>query len=339
MEQETKIIKIDPWSIVKIILVILGILVVYYLRDIILIIIAALFLAAIISPVVDKLQKKKIPRWAGASIIYLIVILIFVGIFFSIGPIVKAEGQLFLKNIPEFLQPFFTVSPGEEWPLTDWLKERSESVTSFLSNVVGMVFSLIMTFTIAFYITVEKKAVKQLVPTIIPVKYRHFVNKFLASSQDKVGAWGRGMIVLCLTVGILTYIGLSILGIRFALVLALIAAVTELVPWIGPWLGGIPAFIVGLAISPLTGLWVAILYIVVQQIENSFIVPYVMKRAVGLNPLVTIIVLLIGGKVAGFWGMVLAVPIATVLSILFQEYMKFREEIRKEIKPADVSKE
>ncbi len=330
MAQEAKIIKVDLWLIVKILLVIFGLWLVYFLRDIILIIVAALFLAAIISPFVDWFEKRKIPRWLGALIVYLVIALVLAGTIFAAGPIVTSQGKLFMENLPRILHFSFAVfsGPGVEgqFQIEKWLGGQSEKLFSFLSSLAGMAFSLFMVFVIAFYISVEKRAVKQLIPTIIPRKYRYFVQNFLVSSQAKIGAWGRAQLVLCLVVGVLTYLGLLILRVRFALVLALIAGLTEIIPWIGPWLGAVPALIVGFAISPLKGLLVAVLYLVVQHVENQFVVPYVMHRAVGLNPLLTVIVLLIGGKVGGLLGMLLAVPITTVLSILIHDAFKFFRE-------------
>jgi len=332
MGEEIKKIKIDPWSIVKIIFIIIGLWLVYYLRDIVLIIIAALFLAAIISPIVDWFEKKKIPRTLGASLIYLVVIGIIIGIVFAIGPIIKSEGKLFVENLPNFLRPFLAISGEEEFNFTKWLTEKNKAITSFVSGAAGTIFGLFMVFLIVFYVSVQKQAMKELVPIIIPEKYRDFVRKFLITSQEKIGAWGRAMLILCLVVFILIYSGLLILGVRFSLILAVIAGLTEIIPWIGPWLGAIPAVIVGFTMSPLKGVLVAVLYFIVQQIENYFIVPSVMRRAIGINPLLTIIALLVGGKIAGPWGAILVIPIITVVSILIHEL----KELKKKESPKNI---
>jgi predicted PurR-regulated permease PerM len=144
--------------------------------------------------------------------------------------------------------------------------------------------------------------------------------------QKDIGAWGRGLLVLCLVVGLMDYIGLKILGVNFALALAVLAGVLEVVPWLGPWLAGIPAVVVALTQSPIKALMVAILYIAVQQIENNLIVPQVMRRAIGLNPLLVILILLIGAKLAGPAGIILAVPIVTIIVILIKEYLRIKGE-------------
>ena len=182
-----------------------------------------------------------------------------------------------------------------------------------------------MTLIIAFYLSLRNSKKQFYFGSLLPIKYQELFKNFIASSQREIGDWGRGMLVLCLFVGVLTYIGLSVLGVNFALTLALIAGLTELVPYIGPWLGGVPAVMIAFLHSPALALGVIVLYIVIQQIQNILVTPYVMHRAVGIDPLVVILVLLIGGKVAGPLGMILAVPMATIISILFKEYSKYKK--------------
>jgi len=135
-----------------------------------------------------------------------------------------------------------------------------------------------------------------------------------------MGRWFQGQLLLGVIVGVLVYLGLWILNVRFALLLAIIAGVLELVPYIGPVLAAIPGVILALFQGPfLLAVWVLLLYIVVQQLENYLIVPLVMKKAVGLNPVVVIIALLIGGKLAGVIGILLAVPAAAVLAEFFRD--------------------
>ncbi len=129
----------------------------------------------------------------------------------------------------------------------------------------------------------------------------------------------QGQLFLGVIVGVLVYIGLSLLGIRFALLLAIIAGILELVPYIGPVLSAIPAVILAFFQAPILALWILILYIVVQQLENYLLVPVIMKKVVGLNPVVVIIALLIGGKLLGILGIILAVPAAAVLAEFFKD--------------------
>ena len=329
--EHVTLIKVDPWSILKIVLIFLALWFLYLIRDVILIVLSALFLAAVITPAVNFFEKKKLPRWLGALIIYLVIFLVVALVGFAAGKTIVEQFKLFIQNLPEYLRSFFQSRQVETeagfWNfLTNWLGRGApgESIFSILGTLAGQFITFFMIFVIAFYLSIEKRAFHFFINTVLPIKYRRFAGDFVNSAQKEIGAWARGMFFLCLAIGILTYLGLLILGVKFSLVLGIIAGFTELIPWIGPWIGAVPAIIIALAQSPIKALLVVILYLVVQQIGNTFITPHVMRRAVGLDPLLVLIVLLIGGKIAGPWGMLLAVPVATIIAILIRDYLKTR---------------
>jgi predicted PurR-regulated permease PerM len=143
--------------------------------------------------------------------------------------------------------------------------------------------------------------------------------------EMKLGAWVRGEIILMLIVGLTTYIGLTILGVEYALPLAVIAGVLELVPTIGPIISSIPAILIALVQGPVLAIAVLAMYILIQQAENNFLVPKVMEKAVGVLPLITIASLLIGGTLFGVIGAVIAVPAVVILHVLFEEYVESRK--------------
>ena len=149
----------------------------------------------------------------------------------------------------------------------------------------------------------------------------------VAKVENGLGRWVRGQLILSLIVGVLTYIGLTILGIPFALPLALIAGIFEIIPIIGPIIASIPAILVGLTIAPFLGLAVASLFLIIQQLENNLIVPMVMSKVIGLQPPVVIVALLIGVKLAGIGGAFLAVPILVVVKIVVKEFMAQDQEL------------
>ena len=144
--------------------------------------------------------------------------------------------------------------------------------------------------------------------------------------QEKIGLWLRGQLVLCLIIFLMSWLGLSLLGVKYSLVLAVFAGVTEFIPYLGPFLGAIPAVFVGFTQAPYLCLLVIILYIVIQQTENLFLVPMVMKKAVGLNPVIVIISMLIGGTMAGILGILVALPVATAISVVFSDFVDFKNE-------------
>lgn len=342
MEKENHnnvLVKFNLWSIIKIILVLAAIWILYLLRDVILIVLIAGLLAAIINPMVDYFERKKIPRWLGAFFVYLGILLILTLVGFAIVPAVAEQTKIFTEQIPDFLKSIFNkfqtnVQPESQRQffeiLNDWIGKSSLStlsVFSFLGTVAGKIISVVMSFVLAFYLSIRKASVRSFVNFLVPDKYQDFLAKFIESIQKEIGSWARGLLMLCLFVGVMVYLGLLILGVKFSLTLAVIAGLTEVIPYIGPWLAGTIAVLVAFTQSPALALFVLILFVVVQQIENNLLVPYVMRKAVGLDPLIVILALLIGGKLAGPIGMILSVPAATIISILIRQYLKYKEKM------------
>jgi len=194
-------------------------------------------------------------------------------------------------------------------------------VSVLLIYLVGL-FSVIIVIVISFYLAVQKNGIQHLLKGVTPKEHEPYVLDLWARAQKKMGHWLQGQLFLAIVVGVLVYIGLSLLNIRFALLLAIIAGIFELVPYIGPVLAGVPAVILALFQAPILALWVLILYFVVQQLENYLLVPLVMKKVVGLNPVVVIIALLVGGKLLGILGILLAVPAAAVLAEFFKDFKR-----------------
>jgi len=336
---ESKIVTIKPdiWSIIKIVGICLGLWFLYIIRDIILIVLVASLLATIIAPIVNYFERKKIPRWLGAFFVFIIIFLVLGLIGWAVVPMAISQSKLFIEQVPAILKSFLANASIETQAqffslLNQWLNVSTISGKSFFSllgSVAGQIISFLMVLIIVFYLSIGKRGMQSYFGSLLPVKYRKLFNNFIVASQKEIGDWGRGMLILCSFVALLTYIGLSVLGVKFALTLALIAGITELVPYVGPWLGGVPAVMIAFLTSPTLALLVIVLYIVIQQIENALVAPYIMHRAVGLDPLAIIIILLTGGKIAGPLGMILAVPVATIISILFKEYLKYKESMVK----------
>ncbi|MBU4369435.1 AI-2E family transporter [Patescibacteria group bacterium] len=337
-KENVTLIKFDIWSIAKIFLIFVVLWLLYLLRDVIFIVLVASLLATIINPMVNYFEKKKIPRWAGALFVYLAVLLVLILVGMAIVPAVVVQSRLFIDQIPEFLTSILnkiqSIQAGSQKEFLEtfnnWLNKsplNAASIFSVLGTVVGQVMSVFMVFILAFYISVKKKGVRSFIDSLVPIKYKEFLLDFSRSVQKDIGSWVRGLLLLCLFIGVLAYLGLLILGVKFALILAVIAGLTEVIPYLGPFIGAIPAVLIAFTQSPSLALFVIILFIVIQQIENALISPYVMHKAVGLDPLVIILALLVGGKLAGPIGMVLAVPAATIITILIRYYLKYKKKV------------
>ena len=188
-------------------------------------------------------------------------------------------------------------------------------VIFLFSNLIGVVTVLVITF----YTLLERRNLDHYILLAFGQDREKQAKLFVEKLETRLGGWVRGELVLMLTVGLLSYVGLRLLGIDYALPLAIIAGFLEILPNIGPIISAIPAILVALTISPLMSVVVAALYFLIQQLENTLLVPNVMKRATGVNPLVTIIALAIGFKLGSTAGAVLAVPILIVLQTILTD--------------------
>jgi predicted PurR-regulated permease PerM len=195
------------------------------------------------------------------------------------------------------------------------------SLSDFFGGLVGLIVVLVM----AYYMVVQEKEARNAFQNFVPTEYQDNISAVLKHVEEKIGMWLFGQIALCLIIGVCYFIGLSIIGLNATLVLALFGGFTEFIPYLGPILGAIPVAIVALSDSPVKALMALMVIIVIQQLEGHIIVPKVMQRAVGLNPLVSIIALLVGAKLFGIMGALLAIPVATALSAALSELYRQRQ--------------
>jgi predicted PurR-regulated permease PerM len=196
---------------------------------------------------------------------------------------------------------------------------------AFVATFFGGVFSLIVIIIITYYLSLYNQPMKRKIRSFLPAKYQPYFSHLVARMQDKIGLWLRGQLMLCLIIFFMVLIGLSLLGVKYVWVLALLAGLSEIIPYFGPIIGAVPAVFIAFTQSPELGLATLVLYFFIQQSENYLIVPKVMQKAVGLNPVVIIIAMLIGAQVAGVFGILLAVPVTTALSVAFNDFMLHRQ--------------
>lgn len=333
------LVTVSTLTFLKVIVVLLILGFVWIIRDILFLLLIALVLSAAFDPWVDCFQAKKIPR----SISILGIFILILGIFsLAIGlmvPVVIEQANELIKNLPRFIDQFTqwltnvkTTTVGKEIvsgmqsSLTSWqnsIGQSSGSVISIVGGVFGGIISLFSVLVMTFYMIVEENNTKKFVTSICPKKYQTYSIELMNRISLRMGQWLRGQVILSLAVGILVYIGLKILGIKYAFVLALIAAITEIIPYVGPFIGAIPSVLVGFTISPWIGIFTILLYFIIQQLENSLLTPKIMSKAVGLNPVIVILSILIGTKLGGPIGAIISIPVAIILSIFLKDFMDY----------------
>jgi predicted PurR-regulated permease PerM len=206
------------------------------------------------------------------------------------------------------------------------LGQTTAGVFNTVASVFGGFMSFVFMVVITFYMLLEENALKKFVKSITPSKYQPYLFQLLNRSQDRLRLWLRGQLILCIIIGFLAWLGLTIFGVKYSLVLGLWAGLTEFIPYLGPFLGAIPAVFIALTTgSFMKAILVVGWYIIIQQLENHLIVPKVMEKTVGLNPLVVIIIMLVGGKLAGMVGILLAVPLALVIKVFAEDFFALKE--------------
>jgi predicted PurR-regulated permease PerM len=181
------------------------------------------------------------------------------------------------------------------------------------------VAALFIVLVLTFYMVVEEKKARSYFRNLAPAEYQPYIEHLLQKIQEKIGAWLQGQILLGLIVGCLVFFGLSLLQVKYALLLAIMAGLLEVIPYVGPIVSVIPAAIIAFAQAPVLGIFVLALYIVIQQLENHILVPKIMQKVTGLNPIISIAALLIGMKVGGLAGAILAIPLATLCVVVLED--------------------
>lgn len=337
MNDKRLTIDISFRTLVTIAAALLGFYLVYRLRAIILLIFLALIVTAALDPLVVTVKKRlRIPRLAALVGIYTLLIS---GIAFLVAILLNpltTEFDQFISSLPSFfskMSQFLEQVGGGSNFLSQGFSNSAQSfsregigladgVINTAISVISGLAAVITVLVLSFYLLLEENGIKNALNSYLPVPWRKTAVHIATTISQKMGGWVRGQIVLCLAVGMSSYIGLLILGIPYALVLALFAGLMEVIPFIGPFLGLIPAFLVALTFSPAKAMAVIVLYFLVQQLENHVLVPQVMRRALGLHPAIVMISILIGGKLLGLAGVLLATPLAATMSVIINDFTK-----------------
>lgn len=292
------------------------------IRSILVILFVAYVLMASLAPIVEKLTALRIKRGFAILLVYLVLVSVFALIVFPLVPFFVQQLELLFINFPDYLgktavllgvDPATLDLPGIVRAETDLIGQNALSVTY---KIFGGFFSLISIFVLSLYLLSEKKPLQEGLGGLFGEKYRVKIGEMIRDVDAKLGAWLRGQIALSLIIGFATWVVLRLIGIPFALPLAVIAGILEAVPMVGPIISAVPAIIVAFTISPPLALLVAGGYTLIQQLENHIVVPRVMQQAVGLTPLTVIVSIMIGGSLLGITGALLAIPFASALTVI-----------------------
>lgn len=320
------------------VLILFGLL--FYLRDLVLIVLTAIVIASSIEPAVRWLCRRKFPRVVAVLTVYTATIGFIVGFFyFFLPPLVNDLGG-FLDTVPQYIDSIEVPVSNSAIPFASpeqvrvSLKEAifdfqgtiantSEGLIKTVNTVFGGLFSFTLIIVLSFYFAVQETGVDDFLKVVTPRKQQEYVVGLWRRSQEKIGKWMQGQILLSAIVAILLYLGLSILGVKYALLLAITAGVLELIPVFGSLIAAIPGIALAISTGGVSlGLLVTGLYLIVNQFQANLIYPLVVKKIVGVPPLLVILALIVGAKLAGFLGVILSVPGAAAIQEFVADIQK-----------------
>src|SRR3989344_2142846 len=294
------------------------------IKDILAGLLISYIIMAALLPLVELLRKNKIPRTLAVLIAYFTTLIFILLLILPLIPFFVSQIQSLFDVFPRYLDRTASLLG-----INIDIKQINSFVSSEIANigksavtvtgkVFGGIFSVLTILVVSFYLLLNYDHLRKSFAKLFPKELEEGVKLTLIKIDEKLGAWVRGQIMLSAIIAVISWTALTLLDMPFALPLALLAGILEIIPIIGPILSSIPAIIVALAISPTMGITVAIFYLVVQMLENNILVPKIMQKTVGLNPVVVILGVMIGTRFMGIIGALLAVPFISMLIIIFK---------------------
>ncbi len=309
-------------------------------------IVIAIAVIYVLNPVVSRLESKGVARWLGSCLSYTALLGLLTLLGFLIVPSIADQGRDLAENFPtiyddlitdleslakdvglsavdlpsyEELQESITSSQG------DFFSDQIDEITDITLSVLESLFLLILAPVIAFYMLLDLPTLRRKAMELFPVQHQAEVAHVARQLGNAIGGFLRGQVLVALIVGVMTSFGFWLVGLPFWLLIGMIAGLLNIIPFVGPWVGGILGVLVALATTDLqTALWTAVVALVVQQIDNHFVSPTVLRATVRLHPALIILGLIVGATLGGFWGVVLIVPLMATAKIIVGHFWRTR---------------
>ena len=332
---DEKILDISWNTILKISLAVISFYLIYSIRDILIWLIFALTISILFNPAVDFLQKRKIPRFVGITIIYFGFLGLFGYLIYLSIPLFNSEIHQFLDFFPQYfnkispplkglgIQAFNNINSFIQ-ELENILNKMSDNIFNVLFVIFGGFFSFLFIISAAFFLSLEERAVEKTLVLIFPKKYEEYVLKLWERVEREIAGWFGARILACLFVGIASYVSLLIFNVKYPALLGLFAGVFNFIPYIGPLITGILFFLVVFPVDPLKAIFVVIALIVIQHIENYILSPILLKRIMGIPSVLVLVFLVIGADLWGLLGSLLAIPLFGILFEFLKEFLQER---------------
>lgn len=325
-------------------LLILVLFVVYFewIYDIIYPFAISIFIAYLLNPLVCIMERRGVKRSSSIILIYMIMLFVIFLICFYIMPLIVRDLGELVEILPEYNKKFYDAykyiqEKYVEIGLPEGIKNAIEnninrienSVTTYIEHITLTIIgylSKVMSFALIpillYYFLKDFNSIAGRVKLLIPRRYRNRITSICLNIDEIFGNYIRSQIILSIIIAVMTSIALLLLDIDFALIIGLVNGITNIIPYFGPIIGTVPAVLIALLQSPVKAIYVTVVMIIIQQIESDLISPKITANSVGLHPVSVIFALVIGGKLFGVMGMILGVPAAAALKVIYRDVMK-----------------
>jgi predicted PurR-regulated permease PerM len=328
------------------VLVVLGLAwVLIHIRAIIILLVLGVLFAAAIEPLTFRLRRRGFSRGQAILTVYAGIVAVLALVLYLVVPPLVNQATSLIDQIPSILTDLRdqAASSDNEFIRTSGTRTLNRAIAAYddfrnspniessqaieyATTAVGALFTIVSTMVVAFYWMTEKAIIKRLVLGLVPLDKRDRAHGLWDEVEFRLGGWTRGQLFLCLVIGVLSAIGYFILGLDFWLALGIFAGITEIIPFFGPIIGGTAATMIALTVSWQKALAVIVFVVLLQQLESAFLVPRVMRNAVGMTPLTVILAVLVGGALYGPLGSILAIPIGAAAQVFIQDLLRARAD-------------
>jgi len=312
----------------------------YLIKNLVVWFIFALILSILFNFIIDFLQKKKVPRYLATALVYSSLFLIIAFSFYKTAPIFLKEIKQFSLNFPYYLQK---VSPVLEKVgikifqqqesflsvLENNLAKVGDNILNALTVIFGGVKATLFIIFLAFFLSLEQNLLERVFANFAPVKYHPYLFNLLPRVRKKVSGWFISRIIGVVFVGALSYLAFSILNIKYAFILGVLAGLFDFIPIIGPVIAAFLIFVIVVITSFDQAIFALIAFIIIQQLENNLLFPILFRKFIGIPPALVLIALVVGGQLWGFTGAILSIPLTGVVFELLKDYLKIKRKLSK----------
>lgn len=330
------------WATLVLVSVVFCFWLLYRFYEVVFILVIAIILGTVIRPLVGWLDQRGIPKTGGTILVFVVLLLLLAGFLWLLFPLIFEQTATLARTVPEYYVNIRTAMlqspnrlfirlgavlpstlPGlaQAQPSGEEVVTSAGQVWSYIVVGAQVIFTGIVVLILTFHWTLDGPRIIRALLMLIPQDRRESLSELVLAMEAKVGAYLVGQGLLALVVGILAWIAYMLIGLPNTFVLALAAGLMELVPMVGPFLGAIPAALVALSIGPDRLIWVIVATLIIQQLENSLLVPRIMKRTVGVNPFVTLLALFAFSSLFGIMGALMAIPLAAIIQLILNHFV------------------